>query len=202
MKKLAIFVVLGLATSAIASADIIVALNSGPVVNGGNFNWTYTATLKSGSTLNTGDFFTLYDIGGFGLGVPIAGNVILPGANWSSAIQLIGVNGFGQAPVDSASIFNVTYTFTGGSPINAAVDTVLGGGAGAFGYTSSSNTSFTGAFSATSHITSGGAAAGNTSSVTVAGAAPSQVPEPSTTLLSGVGLIGLSLLMRRRRRAE
>jgi hypothetical protein len=202
MKKLPIFLVLGLATSAIASADIIVTLNSGPVVNGGNFNWTYTATLKSGSTLNTGDFFTIYDIGGFGVGVPIAGNVILPGANWSSSIQLLGINGFGQAPVDSAVISNVTYTFTGANPIVAAADTTLGGGAGAFGYTSSNNTSFTGAFSATSHITAGGAVAGNTSTVTVAGAAPSQVPEPSTTLLSGVGLIGLSLLMRRRRRAE
>jgi hypothetical protein len=196
MKKLAIVFVLGLAMAGMASADIIVTLNSGPVVNGGDFNWTYTATLKSGSTLMNGDFFTIYDVGGFGPGVPIANPVILPASNWSSSIQFLGINGFSTAPADSPTIFNVTYTFTGGSSVVAASDTILGGGAGAFGYTSSSNTSFTGAFSATSHITSGSALAGNTSSVTVAGS-PTQIPEPSTTLLSGVGLIAVSLLLRR-----
>jgi len=132
------------------------------------FSWTL-CTLKAGSTLNTGDFFTIYDIGGFGVGVPIAGNVILPGAGWSSSIQFLGTNGFGQSPVDSGSIANLTFTYTG-SAIVAAVDTTLAG-AGLFGYTSSNSTSLTGAFSATSHVTTGGAAAGNTSTVTVAGAA-------------------------------
>src|SRR5436190_3882074 len=113
MKKLAIFLVLALAMTGIASADIVLALASGPVVNGGNFNWTYTATLASGSTLNPSDFFTIYDIGGFGPGIPIAGNVILPGSGWISSIQLIGTNGFGQAPVDNGSLYNVTYTYTG-----------------------------------------------------------------------------------------
>src|SRR5438045_6624511 len=129
MKKSAVFVVLALAMSSIASADIVLSLATGPVVNGGNFNWTYTATLASGSTLNPNDFFTIYDIGGFGPGVPIAGNVILPGSGWISSIQLLGTNGFGQAPVDSGSLYNVTYTFTG-TAIVAASDTVLGGGIG------------------------------------------------------------------------
>src|SRR4051794_36703564 len=98
MKKLAVFVVLAIGITGIASADIALVLNSGPVTNVPNFNWTYTATLGSGYTLNTGDFFTIYDIGGFGPSVPIAGNVIIPGSNWSSSIQLTGTNGFGQAP--------------------------------------------------------------------------------------------------------
>ena len=196
MRKLATFFVLALAMSGIASADMALSLNAGPVVNGGNFDWTYTATLKSGSTLNPGDFFTIYDIGGFGPGLPIAGNIILPGAGWSSSIQLTGVNGFGQSPVDDGTIYNATYTFTG-TAIVAASDTILGGGAGAFGYTSSNNTSFTGAFSATTHVTAGGATAGNTSTVTVAGGSP--VPEPSTTVLLGSSLIALSFLVRRRR---
>jgi hypothetical protein len=168
MGKLSIFLALAFAMSGIARADIMVVLNSGPVVSGPNFKWSYTVTVKSGYTLNTGDFFTIYDIGGFGVGVPLAGNVIVPNANWSTSIQLHGVNGFAQAPADGAGIYNVTYTYTG-SAIVAASDTIVGGGAGAFGYTSSNSTSFTGAYSATTHVTAGGAAAGNTSTVTVAG---------------------------------
>jgi hypothetical protein len=169
MKRIAICFLLAFAISGVARADIMISLNSGPVVNGANFNWTYTATLKSGSTLTPGDFFTIYDIGGFGVDVPVVGNVLKPAAGWSSSIQFEGMDGFAQAPADSTKIYNVTYTYTGASAIVAAADTVLGGGAGAFGYTSSHSTSFTGAYSATTHITAGGAAAGNSSTVTVAG---------------------------------
>ena len=198
MKKFVMLSGLAFLLTGIASADIIVSLNSGPVVNGSNFDWTYTATLKSGATLNSGDFFTIYDIGGFGPSTPIAGNVIMPATLWSSSIQFLGTNGFGQSPVDSGSIYNVTYTYTG-TAVNAVSDTVLGGGAGAFGYTSSNNTSFTGAFSATSHLTSNGSTLGNTGTVTVAGASP--VPEPSTTFLFGGGLIALFFVLRRVRTA-
>jgi hypothetical protein len=169
MKRIAVGILLAFVISGIAKADIMIALNSGPVVNGANFNWTYTATLKSGSTLNNGDFFTIYDIGGFGVGVPVPINVIIPGGNWSYSIQFTGTNGFSQAPVDSNIGYNVTYRYIGASPIVAASDTVLGGGAGAFGYTSSHNTAATSAYSATTHVTSGGAPAGNASTVTVAG---------------------------------
>jgi hypothetical protein len=167
MKRLVTILVLALAMPTIASADIAVTLWAGPVLNGANFNWTYTATLKSGATLNPGDFFTIYDIGGFGPAVPIAGNVILPAAGWTFSIQLVGTNGFGQAPADNVGIYNVTFTRTGAA-IVAASDTILGG-IGGFGYTSSNATSFTGAYSATTHVTSGGATAGNSSTVTVAG---------------------------------
>src|SRR5438876_481284 len=103
MTRIAVFCAIALGLSTVARADIMVTLNSGPVASFSNFNWTYTATLKSGSTLNNGDFFTIYDIGGFGPGLPIANPVILPGANWSALIQLVGINGFNQSPADSAA---------------------------------------------------------------------------------------------------
>jgi hypothetical protein len=84
-------------------------------------------------------------------------------------------------------------------PIVAASDTILGSGVGAFGYTTSSNTSATSFFSATTHSTADRSVEGNTSSVTVAGVPAAQVPEPSTSLLLGGGLIGLSFLVHRPR---
>jgi hypothetical protein len=195
MKRIAVFSVVAMALSTIASGDIIVTLNSGPLANLSNFNWTYTATLHGGSSINSGDFFTIYDIGGLAPGVPLANPVILPGSNWISSIQFVGTNGFNQSPADSTSLYNVTFTFTGSSPIVAVSDTILGGGAGAFGYTSVLSTSAVSAFSVTSHATGGGAAQGNTSSVVVAGV----VPEPAAMFLSGSGLIALSFFLRRRR---
>ena len=197
MRRIVLFFTLTLGLSAVADADIMVTLNSGPVVNFSNFTWTYTATLKSGSILNNGDFFTIYDIGGFGPGVPIASPVIIPGSNWSWLTQIVGINGFNQAPPDSGGLYNLTFIFTGSSPIVAASDTILGGGAGAFGYISSNSIASAGAFSATSHATVGGLTQGNTSGVTVAG--PSAVPEPTTSLLTGCGLLALSFLLRRRK---
>jgi hypothetical protein len=199
MRRIGMFALLVAALAAMASGDIIVTLNSPPVTDLSNFDWTYTATLKSGSSLDTGDFFTIYDIGGgFGPGTPIANPVIMPGIGWSSSIQLVGINGFNQAPPDISTLYNLTFTFTGSTPVVAAVDTILGGGAGAFGYISTVNIPVTSNFSATSHATIGGGAQGNTSSVAVA---DPPVPEPATMVLSGAGLIALGLLGRRRMRA-
>lgn len=169
MRIVAIFIAPMMVLAGAAHADITVTLNSGPVTSGVNFNWTYTATLKSGSTLNSGDFFTIYDVGTLGPGFPIANPVLTPASSWSSSIQLTGINGFAQAPIDSGSIYNITYTYTGASAVVAVSDFTLGGGAGVYGYTSGSSTSFTGAYAATSHATIGGAAQGNSSTVTVAG---------------------------------
>ena len=199
MRRILMFSVLVAALSAMASGDIIVTLNSPPVANGSNFNWTYTATLKSGSSLMNGDFFTIDDIGGgFGPGTPIANPVIMPGSNWSSSIQLVGIDGFNQAPPEISTLYNITFTFVGSAPVVAIADTILGGGAGAFGYTSSTNIPVMSVFSATSHSTIDGFSQGNTSSLAVA---DPPVPEPAAIILSGGGLIALSLLRRYRKKA-
>jgi len=199
MRRILMFSVMVAALSALASGDIIVTLNSPPVANGSNFDWTYTVTLKSGSSLMNGDFFTIDDIGGgFGPGTPIANPVIMPGSNWSSSIQLVGIDGFNQAPPEISTLYNITFTFVGSAPVVAIADTILGGGAGAFGYTSSTNIPVMSVFSATSHSTIDGFSQGNTSSLAVA---DPPVPEPAAIILSGGGLIALSLLRRYRKKA-
>ena len=151
----------------LVASGISVAMNSLPVPVGANFEWRYTATLKSGSTLNPGDFFTIYDIAGFGPSVPIANPIILP-ANWSSSVQPLGINGFVQTPTDSGTVNNVTYTYIGASAIVAAGDTILASN-NAFGFTSSSNALALRAYSATSHVTAGGAAQGVSARLRVPG---------------------------------
>jgi hypothetical protein len=193
VKRFAFLLVL-VGASSFASADIMLTLFSGPVTNGANFNWTYTAILKSGSTLATGDYFTINDIGGFGPGVPIGNPVIMPGSGWTSSIQLLGINGFATSPADNGSVYNVTYTYTGTPLVAGGIDLTLGA-AGAFGYTSSLNTSVTSAWSATSHASAGGALQGNTSTVTVAGA----VPEPASL---GALAMGAICLIRKKARKD
>lgn len=198
MRRIGLISVLVAALAAMASGDIIVTVNLPPAADLSNFDWTYTATLKSGSSLDNGDFFTIYDIGGgFGPGTPVANPVIMPSSGWISSIQLVGINGFNQAPPEISTLYNLTFTYTGSTPVVAGADTILGGGVGAFGYISAVDIPVMSSFSATSHATIGGDPQGNTSSLAVA---DPPVPEPATMFLSAAGLVALSLLRRRRTR--
>ncbi len=65
-------------------------------------------------TINTGDFFTIYDFG-----------TIAPGSNtqptgWTFSQALVGPTPSLVTPTDNASILNLTWTYSGAAPINGS----------------------------------------------------------------------------------
>src|SRR5438552_8428792 len=73
----------------------------------GNFRWTYSIVLPTDMKLQAGDYFTIYDFGG-----------LMPGSNsqpadWTFSSLKIGPVPPGLAPVDSAAIDNLTWTYNG-----------------------------------------------------------------------------------------
>ncbi len=96
-----------------ARGDIIPTLSStAPAVGG--FTWNYSANVTVDETINTGDFFTIYDFGN-----------ISPGSNmqptgWAFSTALLGVTPGLVTPTDNPNILNLTWTYTGTTPINGA----------------------------------------------------------------------------------
>src|ERR1700694_4698769 len=99
--------------SFIARGDIIPTLSS---VTGSspNFTWNYAANVTVDQTVNTGDFFTIYDFGS-----------IAPGSNtqptgWTFSQSLVGPTAALTSPTDNPNILNLTWTYTGTTPIVGA----------------------------------------------------------------------------------
>src|SRR6266853_1683244 len=97
----------------IARGDIIPTLSS---VTGSapTFTWNYSANVTVDETVNTGDFFTIYDFG-----------TIAPGSStqpigWTFSQALVGPTPSLVTPTDNASILNLTWTYTSTTPINGS----------------------------------------------------------------------------------
>ena len=99
--------------SFIARGDIIPTLSS---VTGSspNFTWNYSANVTVDETINTGDFFTIYDFG-----------TIAPGSNtqptgWTFSQALVGPTPSLVLSADNPSILNLTWTYNGAAPITGS----------------------------------------------------------------------------------
>jgi hypothetical protein len=116
MRKKYILGLIGLSATILAAhADIIPTLspNPPPAATGG-FTWNYAANVTVNQTVNTGDFFTIYDFGAFTLG-----SNHQP-AGWTFSSSLLGTNPSMVTPADNPNILNLTWTYAGTTPINGS----------------------------------------------------------------------------------
>jgi len=111
------------ATILTANADIIPTLNPGaPVATSGGFIWNYSANVTVDQKIQTGDFFTIYDVAntpGGGFTQLLAGSNLQP-AGWTFSSSLVGPTPDLVNPLDNANFVNLTWTYTGATTINGA----------------------------------------------------------------------------------
>ena len=110
MKK-ALLGIAALLASASASASIIPSLVN-ITAEGSNFRFTYDVYISPTTAITTGDYFTIFDFGGF-----------VPGSNeepnlYGFSFQFTGPDHVFQNSPDNSSVYNLTWTYTGTTPIN------------------------------------------------------------------------------------
>ncbi|HZT43762.1 MAG TPA: PEP-CTERM sorting domain-containing protein [Chthonomonadaceae bacterium] len=170
-----------------ARADIIV---KDPTVtpNGSNFTWTYDVTLTNDETVQTNNFFTIYDFNGF-----VPGTNFQP-ADWVFSSANVGKTPSKVKPQDNPKIPNLTWTYTGTATIGPGPTDL-----GLFGADSTIGTEHVGTF-ATEAIKYAPGKPGNGKPVdNVGSVGVPYVPESSSLLLLLPGLAPLGILLRKRR---
>jgi hypothetical protein len=176
-------------------ADIIPVFDSS-TPNGGNTTFSYTASVASGSRVNTGDYFTIYDFNGY-----VAGSEFAP-VDWSISVQNVGITPAGQLLADGPSVVNLTFTYTGAASLIGPVNPI--GGPGAFGADSTSAAvKSLGQYSSMTHKQNPGHPDHNTPQSNQGYlVTPAAVPETSSLMLLVPGLVPLGMVLRRRARKE
>lgn len=162
--------------------------------SGSNFQFSYTVEVASGSRVNTGDYFTIYDFHGY-----VAGSAFAP-ADWSISVQNLGITPTGVDPGafsgDSATVPNITFTYTGAATIFGPATV---GGTGAFGADSTfSKTSDLGTYASAAHKNNPGKPDDNTYQANGGFTVTPAVPETSSLMLLVPGLVPLGMMLRRR----
>src|SRR5579863_3917513 len=118
MKKAALLLAAVLTFGSMASAALIPTLLS--ITPSGNpadpFLWNYEVTLSADESLDPtatstasppGTFFTLYDVSST---IP---DVVGMPSGWTASSQLVGITPSGISPTDNASLYDVTFRYTG-----------------------------------------------------------------------------------------
>lgn len=155
---------------------------------GTDFRWTYAILLQDGSQLQAGDYFTIYDFGGY-----------LDGTNsqpdgWTFSSANVGTTPDRLNPDDDASLPNLTFTYSG--------STIDGwDGLGNFWVLSQYQDTADEHFTAQTHRTQDGMPDSNITETLVpvpVGPQPT-VPEPATLALAGLGLPFIALARRWKR---
>jgi hypothetical protein len=177
-------------SGSLARADIIPEVSTVTSNGSGGFTWTYTAALTNDETLQSGNFFTIYDFTGF-----VPGTNFQP-ANWVFSSANVGLTPPRVTPTDNPSVPNLTWTYTGPNVGPGPVDL------GLFGADSSLSQLKIGQFAAEA-IKYAPGKPGNGKPVDYVGSVGvpgggNVIPESSSLLLLLPGLAPLGLLLRKR----
>ena len=168
-----------------ARADIIPTLSS---VTGSspNFTWNYSANVTVDQTVNTGDFFTIYDFSS------IMPTTTTQPSGWTFSTALLGSTAPLTSPTDNASLWNLTWTYSGAAISGSAA-------LGMFTVVTSTDQLRDGQFTAQATRNSGPNAGTKVSNI---GTVAVPVPEPSALLpIIGVCAAALISTLVRRQRA-
>jgi hypothetical protein len=172
------------AMGVIVHADIIPSFNS-IVPSGGNFQINYTAVVTGDQRVEAGDFFTIYDFSGL-----VPNSAMMP-PDWSFSSLLIGVTPSQTNPPDDPMILNLTFTYTGATPIIGPAPL------GTFSAVSTFGQLHPGYFAAEGTRNPGGTKVDNV------GVLPVPVPEISTfdqiLEVCGLGIVGFAASRLRKR---
>ena len=184
-KKYVLVLAVVTAFSLAARADIIPTLSS---VTGSSptFRWNYSANVTVDETINTGDFFTIYDFGA------ISPSSNMQPTGWTFSQALLGPTAPLTSPTDNPSILNLTWTYTGSTPI------VGSAALGTFSVVTSTDQLKVGQFTAEATRNSGPNAGTKVSNI---GSVSVPVPEPSVLfpIVSLCAAIGVDRFFRRRK---
>jgi hypothetical protein len=183
MMKVLLIVLAGLASSGLANAAITVALDGSPTVDGPDFLWTYQISVDSLEKLVAepgASFFTIYDFAGY-----VPGSISAP-ADWTTEFSPSGPGMTNSTQTPPEPTFDdLTFIYTGPpSIVNGPVNL----------------TGFS-AVSTSGNVNTGGVftyQANNAVGVDAGiGSIDVPTPEPSMSVLVGLGLIGVGLKRRK-----
>lgn len=193
-KKMALAAFLGAigvlaAGSSEARAGFTVSLDgTGPVtVSPGVFQYNYTASISTDDQINSGNFFRIYNFTGLNLATIIAptGWTVTTAATMGTPPPNVILSHGDFGP-------DVQFTYTGSTPVVGPIS--ISG----FSLQSSIGTVGVADFAGRDTKTSTGSFVDSVGDVTV----PGVVPEPSSLISGGIGLIALGLTYGRSRRSK